>query len=512
MNAVRDFLEFHFRFDMSLCALKPHSKRGVQESNDKLVKILEKLASFEYKPIPESDRTDIYRRFMEAVKNGKIGCLEAFASSRDKKKLISVLTYIPPKKTAQGDTQPVERPIAGVPFFLTIALDIIADGLRVSRFRVLCMAYLHYWAEFPVTAKNTLSKWIKDKNKELRASYDNKRLLDFEQNKRFLFFGVSGLSDLCKELWKRGKNTVMAFFEAKNCAPDNSLPFFLTFSNARDFLFEVFLLSLSDPQSKRDSKKDFLSIIEKNADSKLLTRDHVLRVLVKYVYFDELKERIKSLALRSIGDPKDSSKWKEWTGASEQDKEDVEILRKKVNLWILENVMALFFDVLFDDSERHDFWKPYISCMDNIRIFCTLKERISLKKDERFSEEMSSHFGRLTDNSHAVLMMEIKEYVLIEVSAGGNALYVYRKGNLKKYGLDKLSRALEMDTKEQLKVEEFKDTSLPIIKNSDSFSAEEGRFYHRGYWQENLKRWLSSSLDIVPKSNSRNGGQIQYGG
>jgi hypothetical protein len=503
MNEVRDFLNFRFHFDRSLLARPNPTTARVRESNAKLLKILKKFASFEYEPVPDPDRADIYRRFMEAVQNGKRGCLEAFVSSRDKKKLISVLTYTPSKKNSPENTRPDERPIAGAPFFLNTALDIIADGLRVSRFRVLCMAYLHYWSEFPPPAKDILSKWIKDKNKELRASYNkNKRLLALEENERFLFSGLSGPSDLSKELWKRGKDTVMAFFEAKEgYAPDSSLPFFLTFANARDFLFEAFLLSLRDPQNKRDSKKDFLRIIEDNAASKLFTPDHVLRALVEYVDFEELKERIKNLALRSIGDPKEPSKWKEWTGASEQDKENVKTLRKKVNLWILENVMALFFDKLIDDSQRHDFWKPYISCMDDIRIFCTLEDRMKLIDDERLSKEMRSrmrsHFGMLTDNSPAVLMMEIKEYILMEVSAGGNALYVYKKKNLKKYGLNKLSQALETYAGVQLKVGDFKKTSWPTIKNS-TFSLKEGRFVHRGDWQYTLKRWLSSSLHIVP--------------
>ncbi|MDR1979262.1 MAG: hypothetical protein LBQ42_11075 [Synergistaceae bacterium] len=510
-------MNFHFQFTppRSPSGFLTNETRKELQKNERRLKIAAEYLDAEPRPLPPFDKEALRMRFDEAAAKGEKGIQDAFAAFRDKIRLVQILTFRPKQSESQASALS-ERRIVDVPFFLEVALRLFESQTSVRLFRALCMEYLSNWSEFRENpkAEARISRWLKESLAALKPRFARRRWLRMAaESERFIFNSTEGMADLAKALRALEKNEnddAARFFESRpsGVKQDSGLPFFLTIANARDFWLESFVTFLkslgADLHEGGKIYGKYLNIARTHAEDKNLGRDAMLRILAacfdgarSYISGDEgLRGTIKELALRYVGDPIRRSKWLRWPGASVEDENTVEELRSAVNMWIMENMMAIFFEVLFKNDARRNFWRPYIPKMSGVHIFCNSGDKMRLRNDPRFDDNMDARFGNLARNIMvAVLVMEIGDHVLIEVSSTGHAFYIYKRENLKTYDLLKLRDALDYKPSGSFTMNDFKYTQLPRIGPVDA--DKEGKFFHFRDWESELERWLFYNLNSL---------------
>jgi len=172
-----------------------------------------------------------------------------------------------------------------------------------------------------------------------------------------------------------------------------------------------------------------------NHDSKDTSKKCIAKIIPEIeknrnFFNNDVFEDIKTFAFKHIGDPSNNSYWQIWKGANEADKTELKNAQTILNNWITEQFIEIFFETLSMDINRKLFWKKYLKHIKNFKIFGNENLRSLLSQNIRINEYLKYKFGDLYRASDlSAFMMQINNYILVEFSYTGNALYGYEISN-----------------------------------------------------------------------------------
>lgn len=215
-------------------------------------------------------------------------------------------------------------------------------------------------------------------------------------------------------------------------------------------------------------------------------------VQIEKGHFTDHKERVKTFAVRSVGDPTVLAQWST-SGYDEVTQKTIQEARNILNRWMIEMYIEIIFDKIIVDRERRNFWMKYAKAkkIDYLKVIGSPFIRRILDSNANLKNSLSHYFKQTTNEYNkttCAIMMKMGNRYFIEFSDLG-ALYIYKEGNqINSF----LNRNIE-------KIEDMKTTKFNNLVEPSTYYEyynEEGKMVHRGYWEDRLTRWINKKLEI----------------
>ncbi|MBQ7878594.1 MAG: hypothetical protein IJ319_03925 [Bacteroidaceae bacterium] len=206
---------------------------------------------------------------------------------------------------------------------------------------------------------------------------------------------------------------------------------------------------------------------------------------------DEIKRSILCRFInRTLGDVTLASTWAPFAGASNEDAARLKKAMRLVYMWFAQQIIEVFFEVCVQSKERKNFWLKYVKYLSGFKIIGSTATKRMLQSDSRIGSTFHRHFKETNSytSQTSALVLFIKNKMLIEFSDTG-ALYVYNQGH-KQVGLVTSVRTINSTN-------DLKIPSMNLLVEQDyyhTYHNEEGRFHHRGEWQDRLTLWMERKV------------------
>lgn len=206
------------------------------------------------------------------------------------------------------------------------------------------------------------------------------------------------------------------------------------------------------------------------------------------------QRKISSVARRILGDITLSTTWAPFQGATNEEISNLRRASELVNLWVNRLVIEAFFEVCVQDKSRERFWIDYAKEVTGFKIAGSSLVRRLLQQDPRIdSQTLNKCFIETSSNlsKTSALILIFRGKAVVEFSDVGS-VYAYNVTNSVISSLIRNRRRID-------KIDELKDTSLPILVESQGYYSwlyEEGRLTHRGEWETRLRSWLREKVFV----------------
>jgi hypothetical protein len=229
-----------------------------------------------------------------------------------------------------------------------------------------------------------------------------------------------------------------------------------------------------------------------------LSSDVKKRVLARFILAENLMQNdrnrrvVRQWAVQYIGKPKNTAAWKlDNIAAMPSEKELLEKARRQVLAWIARGVIEFFFEKCINEPRRRNFWLQYAQEISDVNVYGSNYTKQFLKTDTRFKDLLDDYFTIVSSSSDtAAILMEVKDYALIEFSDTGNAFFAIKKEN---YSVKKNIRL----------VEDLKPRKVPFLlrrfRNELSDFKPEGRLSHQDgiiIWEDYFKYWIKREVGV----------------
>lgn len=228
---------------------------------------------------------------------------------------------------------------------------------------------------------------------------------------------------------------------------------------------------------------------------------------------DVLQQDLVSRSARRvlISDISLPSTWAPFTGATE---EEIILLKKAhelVTAWYARKSVEAFFEVVCQDPRRRLFWIKYTDYVKDFRIVGSTLIRTKLLSDGRVSTMLPRCFIETNSrvSTTAALVLYIGDKVFVEFSDTGS-LYIYNDTNRL---ITPIKRLRSIDNTKDLKQPSM---AMAVEQEQGWYGSKyyshnlEGRLTHQGEWEDRLRWWLKSIMNLSPRSVHRSQ-QRQHG-
>ena len=172
--------------------------------------------------------------------------------------------------------------------------------------------------------------------------------------------------------------------------------------------------------------------------------------------------------------------------------------------WNNQEFITLFFEECIKEPDRKYFWLNYAIHIEYIWLAGSSLDKSMLQSNPKIKEYLEGRFkntNSLSNNGGVIaLIMQIKDYFIIEFSKTGNALYVYKK-NSKENDINLLLQSDSIPS-----IASFKKKGMNQLCNNFPYKQyQEGCLAHLYTWKEDLAHWMFNYLQIDPnRLNQRN--------
>jgi hypothetical protein len=250
------------------------------------------------------------------------------------------------------------------------------------------------------------------------------------------------------------------------------------------FGFTKYLTKIANPEIYLEDIA--IEHIMKLGDSDLLKA--VLAIFVKRCASEQRNaQRIVRIAFKWVGDPQNAAVWAFAGPVYRSYGQDLKAAREVLAVWINHKVLDYFFEKVQMDGGRRNFWSKYAPYMSVIRV--AMHTGFSFGFASNGNSEIESWLkNRLVkiqnETTDIGLIMEYKEWAIVEIGTHGNACYIYKRDNLKIQNL--------RTTISDLRI--LKQTSLPVLHEYNLNG--EGRIIHNNGWEYNLRNILRNKMGL----------------
>ncbi|MCI0501817.1 MAG: EH signature domain-containing protein, partial [Epsilonproteobacteria bacterium] len=252
----------------------------------------------------------------------------------------------------------------------------------------------------------------------------------------------------------------------------------------------------------------------------------------------ELQEDVKKVSLELIGDPINDALWAPWQNATREDIKELRNAQQILNEWINRQFINIFFQKISMNDDRRNFWLRYIKHISRFKIYSHKWVYNTLAYDIRIKDSLKERFGFIqgVDRNQSALILFIKDYLFIEFSQTGNALYIYKPGTINRPDVSKesihrsdLCRHDKSDliikkydknhfyrgyySQKEKMFDEGRYVNSPPNRSEDSLAYlirkgyysqkekmfDEGRYVHSppNGWEDRLAYWIRNKLGIT---------------
>ncbi|MBI9062107.1 MAG: hypothetical protein JEZ14_08955 [Marinilabiliaceae bacterium] len=198
------------------------------------------------------------------------------------------------------------------------------------------------------------------------------------------------------------------------------------------------------------------------------------------------KDRLKSFAFEKIGPTNKELYWC-FKELNEEQLKAVETARRKIDFWIKERYVKLFFEVI-DDPRRKAFWIKAIEAMDNLVLFVDQYHRWQLEQLLEGNDRQLQTYVRDLKGGCA-MSFTIKEKLFVEFGGqGGGPLNVHDIPSVQYDQFQKVLKNRKLLNRADIYYTENELQTLvttyggPVNKS--------GYLAHRGYWEHPLRKWF----------------------
>jgi hypothetical protein len=474
MPNIKEILGWHWRLSnlqsFAEKVISQKTKDTLRESEGTLIELASKLPPGV--KLPEKRQLEnIYQLFMEN-RNDKISELRLKFSKRETRFLIGILDFV-------GD--PDEPIIIATRHFKTV-LKVIDSKWRDAYIIYLFHFLLRNWEVLMSHRKNMtrLKKILKDKTQNYKGT--RKDIVRISENiDHFLH------DDSPSRYLNLLEKADLRINEAHSLIGQRES--ILGYS----FFHQIVILYVQSEVFSNFNKEDFLSIynylyIQKNQKFNLIICSHIINNELLLRYQDEIKDN----TVRLIADPVVYHKWRH-ADLSESQRFMVEKARNRLNTWMNDQLIKLFFEELVQDQRRKKYWLKFSEEIDDIKFCGNLTNYLYLKGFEGMSDLLSSRY-KITKHYQktSALIIYSKNFVFVEFTDSG-AIYIYKDENFK----INLNSVYTMRDLKKWPVQVF---ACKVNQNSSYYGGyyetkPEGRIVHNGDWESKVNAWMRNHYD-----------------
>lgn len=207
---------------------------------------------------------------------------------------------------------------------------------------------------------------------------------------------------------------------------------------------------------------------------------------------DSIQTSLKRLALDHIGDPNDTSRWRQKHTYTQAQSTTINKAQQILNYWITRDFLTIFFERCLNDIRRKRFWLQYANQIQNFNIYTYTDLKRELLKDPRI-RGLDSRIKVFGTGRISAIVMKTKTHDLVEFSDDGWAFRAYLKNNLN------WSRVI--DTRFIESAEILRSVKLPMAVRRRAGGyydwKKAGTLHHRdatNVWESTFKVWLEKTV------------------
>lgn len=479
MPTINEILNFSFsaaafqqsgKNSISLTTIRLHEARI-----NKLKQITESIGESSFKFTGETMIPHVFKKFVTAISTSKyqLTTINNF-DRRELKTLAYCLDY------SESNLLPI---LSSLPQ-LTITLNTLERNWKDGFLFGLIRCYLKSWETNHIYTSERLGQFIitKLKNYEggrtaLKSLKDNIKYFDNKNGNVILGSELALKNKSIKEATK-----YLSLPESWFSYPYFSKVIVAYYEKKRNNIQQVF----DDLHNALQEHKN--SISNKRVISKLIIQANAYEFAI-------LQDKVKSIAVKLVGDPGQASHWTVFENASETEKEDLKTARNILNEWITRQFINVFFEKCINDSRRKRFWLKYAKEITQFRVVGSSYIKRILLSDNRITEYVLPRFSNTNSSrdSNAALMFIIKNHLFIEFSDEG-AFYAYKLTN---------ANAPSIDKEYFYSTNDLKLTHLLQLVDRKGYyitwMGEEGKLPHRDgimVWEDVAAYWLINKAGI----------------
>lgn len=372
-----------------------------------------------------------------------------------------------------------------------ILIDLIQKRWRQSFLNGLMFCLLSNWSQFEyiIVAKEFKSFII---NQLTNYSGQRQHLCTMKSNIKFLKDGGS------LELGKFILSSQQSMLDAPSIIGLKERDFgYSYFSKAIQYYFK------NKTRTNIAELEEVLTLHANTTTTKIVVSDKIIKA-------NELQNNsfsvnsIKRIALKLVGDPFVQANWN-IIGVTQDYASQIDKAHRILKKWMIKTYVNVAFEKLIVDEDRKQFWLRYVNFIDDIKFVgsMTHKQIIHTIPEPELENSIQNCFYNTIacrNSLKCAVAIVIKNFVFIEFSEKGNALYVYDN--------DKMLQRIESNS--VFRVDDLKETSMNwlTIPNYYYYRYQDlpstGRFPHTTGWQRKLSTWFDIKLGInVSVSNNQ---------
>lgn len=495
MSEINEILNFNF----SPTALQQSAKNSIyanitrlyDDRINKLLKIKDLVGESEYKEPPHSTIQQVFKKFKIIINKGGL-IIENF-DKRELKTLTYSLSHSE-RSTPQIFSNPIE---------IDIVLKTLEIHWKDSYIIGLVDCYLKNWESNHPKSLEMLGKFIFNKLKKYEGS--RTVLKSLKANMKF-FDERNGDVTLGSELAIKNKHINKATNYLSLPESWFSYSYFskviLAYYVKRQNNIPQFIDELNEALYKHNNSKSNKRLISK------------LVVQANKKEFGALQDKVKSMAIKFVGDPSITSYWNSFENATEKEKEDLKLARIILNDWITRQFINVFFEKCINDPRRKEFWLNYTKHIIQFKVVGsrqTFKDLLNdtrirniyidddlqnNKKDienlNKFMEDRYAFTNSKFDRNAALIFI-MKNHLFIEFSDEG-AFYAYKLSN---------KNAPSINQQSFESITELKTPTMRMLVyrtgNEVNEINDEGRLAHNDgelKWEDVVAFWIKEKLNI----------------
>lgn len=448
--------------------VKDDTERKVERAQKSFKEVVQSRST--YSRQKRKNYSEIYRQFLRHYSDGEETLRSAFDTSRKARQLAWTLCY-------RGNEEEVI--IARSRPHLQAALNVIESQWRWSAFFGVFDSLLRSWDSD--STRRIFQQFLSQKLNQ----YDGRRpRLETLKKRRAAFLKADGPTRIATSLLEEDKSIGDVWDMLR-------LP-----EHARGYPYVAELVCAYTRNAMRaPSYRDYIRPILRFLDEhgRQSTYKQCLSSMILRLDREEPdgeRENVIQIAFQKIGDPAHTPEWQPWTGATENEQDDLESARQTLNNWIAQRFITAFFDKVAMDEDRRAFWLQYAPYVTRFKVFGDRNTRYKLRQDDRIRQYVDQRFSPI-GGSKSVLLMQIKDRVIVEFGKTGGACYIHRKGDPSCPSFDQRYSHIR-----ELRL----GTDFPLLMRYSGRTyrdvKEQGRFLHKHDWERRLHWWMRKKLGI----------------
>lgn len=464
MPTINDILEWHFK-PSHLKYSAEHlftqtTKNQVGESKQVLEKMIDRLPDGGEAPNRQSIE-DVYNLFLENHQN-----LFFTMSKRNIRDLIWALDYQP---TFNSEKILLSNNL--IP-----ALSLIKQNWRDSFVISLWHLLLKNWTDLQSHYKNRklLINLLKDKSK----AYSGRRTNILKITEHIDFF-----------LSKNSPKDYASLLLNKNILLSDANMLFN--HKERIFSYDYFacvaheyINQINNINLVTSFVKGVYLFLDKHKSRKINLQ--ICSQVINNGLFNNYIDIVKSETVKLIGDPAVYHFWRN-IDLTENEKDEVEQARRKLNILLNKQFIEIFFNVLVEDERRKVYWLKFIDKIDDLKVVGNNANYKELERIKDISNSVENRYKKTTSSQRTcALVMYSRDFVFVEFTDVGPLLICKKETFNNRIDLEKV------ESIDDLKLWSTGDYACRNSARPGYVDLNiEGRITHQGGWESRVDVWMS---------------------